>query len=64
MTQAQGKTSRLDEDDEKRYRQKMMLKAEIIIGAANRLWGKKKGENSHELPWVSKLTGDRTSAAS
>lgn len=54
----------MDEDDEKRYRQKMMLKAEIIIGAANRLWGKKNGKNTHELPWVSKLTNDRTSSAS
>lgn len=32
------KSSRLDADGEARYRQKLLLKAEIIVGAANRLW--------------------------
>lgn len=30
--------SRLDKDEEVRYHQKLLLKAEIIVGAANRLW--------------------------
>lgn len=36
---AQPKKSRLDGDEETKYHQKLLLKAEIIIGAANRLWG-------------------------
>lgn len=35
----------MDGQDEGKYRQKMMLKAEIIVGAANRLWGKRDREN-------------------
>ena len=34
----------MDGQDEGKYRQKMMLKAEIIVGAANRLWGKRDRE--------------------
>ena len=29
----------MEGDEEARYHQKLMLKADIIIGAANRLWG-------------------------
>ncbi|CAF9908910.1 MAG: hypothetical protein ALECFALPRED_005166 [Alectoria fallacina] len=35
---AQPKKSRLDADEEAKYHQKLLLKAEIIVGAANRLW--------------------------
>lgn len=35
---AQPKKSRLDDEAEAKYRQKLLLKAEIIITAANRLW--------------------------
>ena len=38
--QAQPKKSRLDGDEETKYHQKLLSKAEIIVGAANRLWGK------------------------
>ena len=38
--QAQPKKSRLDGDEEAKYHQKLLSKAEIIVGAANRLWGK------------------------
>ena len=31
--------------DEGKYRQKIMLKAEIIVGAANRLWGMRNREH-------------------
>jgi len=34
---AQPKKSRLDGDEEVKYHQKLLLKAEIIVGAANRL---------------------------
>ena len=37
--QAQPKRFRLDGDQEAKYHQKIMLKAEIIVAAANRLWG-------------------------
>ena len=40
LAQAQPKKSRFDEDAEAKYHQKLLLKAEIIVGAANRLWGK------------------------
>ena len=36
---AQPKQARLDVDEEAKYHQKILLKAEIIVGAANRLWG-------------------------
>ena len=36
---AQPKKSRLDGDEEAKYHRKLLLKAEIIVGAANRLWG-------------------------
>lgn len=29
----------MEGEDETKYHQKLILKAEIIIGAANRLWG-------------------------
>ena len=32
------KKSRVDADEEAKYHQKLLLKAEIIVGAANRLW--------------------------
>jgi len=35
---AQPKKSRLDGDEEAKYHQKLLLKAEIIVVAANRLW--------------------------
>ncbi len=35
---AQPKKSRLDGDEEAKYHRKLLLKAEIIVGAANRLW--------------------------
>lgn len=35
---AQPKKSRLDADEEAKYHQKVLLKADIIVGAANRLW--------------------------
>lgn len=35
---AQPKKSRLDAGEEAKYHQKLLLKAEIIVGAANRLW--------------------------
>lgn len=35
---AQPKKSRLDADEEAKYHQKLLLKADIIVGAANRLW--------------------------
>lgn len=35
---AQPKKSRLDADEEAKYHQKLLLKAEIVVGAANRLW--------------------------
>ena len=35
---AQPKKSRLDAEGEAKYHQKLLLKAEIIVGAANRLW--------------------------
>ena len=35
---AQPKKSRLDAEGEAKYLQKLLLKAEIIVGAANRLW--------------------------
>ena len=35
---AQPKKSRLDADEEAKYHQKLLLKGEIIVGAANRLW--------------------------
>ena len=38
--QAQSKKSRLDGDEEAKYHQKFLSKAEIIVGTANRLWGK------------------------
>jgi len=38
-SQAQPKKSRLDKDEEAKYHRKLLLKAEIIVGAANRLWG-------------------------
>ncbi|KAK4693282.1 hypothetical protein P7C71_g4091, partial [Lecanoromycetidae sp. Uapishka_2] len=41
---AQPKKSRLDGDDEAKYHQKLLLKAEIITGAANRLW-----ERQHQI---------------
>ncbi len=37
--QAQPKKARLNEGDEARYQQKLLLKAEIIINSANRIWG-------------------------
>ena len=38
--QAQPQKLRLDGDEEAKYHQKLLSKAEIIVGAANRLWGK------------------------
>ena len=35
---AQPRKSRFDDEDEVKYRQKLLLKAEIIVTAANRLW--------------------------
>lgn len=35
---AQPRKTRLDGDEEAKYHQKLLLKAEIIVGAANRLW--------------------------
>ena len=35
--------------DESKYRQKMKLKAEIIVGAANRLWGMRDGEKKGRM---------------
>ena len=35
---AQPKKSRLDGEGEAKYYQKLLLKAEVIVGAANRLW--------------------------
>ncbi|MCJ1272552.1 hypothetical protein MMC21_000338 [Puttea exsequens] len=35
---AQPRKSRLDSDEEAKYHHKLLLKAEIIIGAADRLW--------------------------
>ena len=35
---AQPQKARLDADEEAKYHQKLRLKAEIIVGAANRLW--------------------------
>jgi len=35
---AQPKKLRLDGDEDAKYHQKLLLKAEIIVGAANRLW--------------------------
>jgi len=35
---AQPRKSRLHGDEEAKYHQKLLLKAEIIVGAANRLW--------------------------
>ena len=43
--QAQPKKLRLDEDEEAKYHQKLLLKAGIIVGAANRLWGKRSCED-------------------
>lgn len=37
---AQPKKLRLDGEEEAKYQQKLLLKAEIIIGAANKLWGR------------------------
>ncbi|KAL2041439.1 hypothetical protein N7G274_005821 [Stereocaulon virgatum] len=37
---AQPKKLRLDGDEEAKYHQKLLLKAEIIVGAANRLWAR------------------------
>ena len=35
---AQPKRSKINRDEEEKYRGKLMVKAEIIVGAANRLW--------------------------
>ena len=35
---AQPKKSRLEAEEEGKYHRKLLLKAEIIVGAANRLW--------------------------
>ena len=38
-TQAQPRKLRLNGDEEVKYQQKLLLKAEIIVSAANKLWG-------------------------
>ena len=35
---AQPRKSRLDAEGEAKYHQKLLLRAEVIVGAANRLW--------------------------
>lgn len=39
QAQPKMKKSGLDGEEERKYHQKLLLKAEIIVGAANRLWG-------------------------
>lgn len=39
LLQAQPGKTRIFGDDEEKFRQKVMMKAEIIVSSANRLWG-------------------------
>ena len=62
--QAQPKRSKIDGGGEAKYRQKLMIKAEIIVGAANRLWGRCNASlNYGHLSQTQMLTIGRTTTA-
>lgn len=46
---AQPKKPRLDGDEEAKYHQKLLLRAEIIVGSANRLWERQQQQQQLEI---------------
>ena len=60
---AQPKKAKIYGQDDLKYHQKLMLKAEIIVGAANRLWSKPDFPKSWEQVRNAVLTIGRHSTA-